>query len=70
VLELHTKRHVYKKEIILMTQHNERISVRLTSEEEKALKDLKEILSKEKGLTISQSDVVRYAIQQLKKNTK
>ena len=53
-----------------MTQHNERISVRLTSEEEKALKDLKEILSKEKGLTISQSDVVRYAIQQLKKNTK
>jgi len=70
MIELHTSRHVYIKEIILMTQHNERISVRLTSDEEKTLKDLKEILSKEKGLTISQSDVVRYAIQQLKKNTK
>ena len=70
MIKLHTKTHIFGKELILMTQHNERISVRLTLEEEKTLKDLKEILSKEKGLTISQSDVVRYAIRQLKLNTK
>lgn len=67
MLKLHTA--YIGKELIIMT-HNERISVRLTAEEEKTLKDLKEILTKEKGLTISQSDVVRYAIKQLKMNIK
>jgi len=68
MLELHTDAKM-GRELIIVT-HDERISVRLTAEEERLLKDLKEILSEEKGLNLSQSDVVRYAIKQLGKQTR
>jgi len=53
------------KEVVIMTK-TERISVRLTDEEDKILKAFKDQLKKQ-GLDVSESEIVRLALKRLKK---
>jgi len=53
------------KEVVIMTK-TERITVRLTDEEDKILKAFKDQLKKQ-GLDVSESEIVRLALKRLKK---